>query len=175
MHHHLLTIFMLKCVCLCVSRAQKKNYFYVFREISHEHRTELFFSSTSSSKLTKREIFPSLVVVVARSIKNVCEGKFLQFFFLYFVEKLPLSVVRRCCCFCCHIILYMSNFVCEKRRKSNDDDRNWKSTKNARDRLMFMCSLCVYIWLGSVVLEREVWRRRSTTIGDFNMKHFSNS
>lgn len=116
MHHHLLTIFMLKCVCLCVSRAQKKNYFYVFREISHEHRTELFFSSTSSSKLTKREIFPSLVVVVvARSIKNVCEGKFLQFFFFFILLKNFHSLSFVAAVAFAAILYYICRILCVKK------------------------------------------------------------
>lgn len=163
-------------VYVCVSRALKrKTIFMCLEKFLTSIARSFFFHQHLQASWPKERSF-LLSSSSSRDRSRMCvKENFCNFFFLYFVEKLPLSVVRRCCCFCCHIILYMSNFVCEKRRKSNDDDRNWKSTKNARDRLMFMCSLCVYIWLGSVVLEREVWRRRSTTIGDFNMKHFSNS
>lgn len=114
MHHHLLTIFMLKCVCLCVSRAQKKNYFYVFREISHEHRTELFFHQHLQASWPKERSF-LLSSSSSRDRSRMCvKENFCNFFFFILLKNFHSLSFVAAVAFAA-ILYYICRILCVKK------------------------------------------------------------
>lgn len=151
-----------KNVCVCRALKRKTIFMCFLTSIARS-----FFSSSSSWPKERSFLLSSCYD------RSECVWRKI------FCKKKTSTLCRSRCCCCWH---YICRILCVKKEGKATMTTE---TENPRIRLLAIgwClsvvgSACVYIyiWLGSGVLEREVWwRRRSTTIGDFNMKHFSNS